>query len=401
MRPARNSVRQVSGWYGLAFILTLLVSSAGRAEMLEEITNPRQAWNAWVSDTAGVIDQETEARLNAVIDRLENETGAEIAVVTIHSTDSRTPKAFATELFNRWRIGKEGEDNGVLVLLVMEARRVEVETGYGVEGVLSDGKVGAILDRLVIPWFKKGDFGGGLVAGVTAMAEAIAEEASIGASEATGRVAPRLGGTVSSVPTEPFWRDSLLLWFLAFVLLAVSLAYWWRSSNRYCPRCRKRMRRLTEAQDDAYLSNSQQFEEQLGSVDYRVWRCDACQTLEFKRLVGSNAVTYDRCPECGHQTAHVQQATLLEPTYERDGVAEITRTCRFPKCGYRSTERSKILRKVPPYRADNGRWGSGGRFGTGGFGRGGFGRGGFGGGSFGGGSFGGGSSGGGGAGRGW
>lgn len=193
---------------------------------------------------------------------------------------------FATELFNRWRIGKEGADNGVLALLVMEARRVEVETGYGVEGVLSDGKVGAILDRHVIPLFKERDFGGGLLAGVTVMAEAIAGEASIGAPEPTSGIEPRLDYTGFSLPAQPLWRDPLLLWLLAFVLFAVSLAYrWQRISNCYCPDCRKRMRRLTEAQDDAYLSSAQQFEEQLGSVDYRVWRCGACQTLEVKRFL--------------------------------------------------------------------------------------------------------------------
>lgn len=93
----------------------MLLAGTGTSETLNAIINPKEARNAWVSDMAAVLDDDTERRLNAMLDHLEQQTIAEVAVVTIRRTDGRTPKAFATALFNRWGIGKQGKDNGILV----------------------------------------------------------------------------------------------------------------------------------------------------------------------------------------------------------------------------------------------------------------------------------------------
>ncbi|MEL6816031.1 MAG: TPM domain-containing protein, partial [Cyanobacteria bacterium J06598_3] len=86
-------------------------------------------------------------------------------------------KTFATELFNAWGIGKAGEDNGVLFLVSKGDRRTEVETGYGMEGILPDAKVGRILDTQVTPQFKAGNFDGGITSGTMAIVSAITGEA--------------------------------------------------------------------------------------------------------------------------------------------------------------------------------------------------------------------------------
>jgi uncharacterized membrane protein YgcG len=87
-------------WVSLVWLL--LLSGMVSGESLVEVVNPKETGNRWVSDMAAVVDDATEQRLNALINKLERETTAEIAVVTIRRTDGRTPKEFATDLFNRW-----------------------------------------------------------------------------------------------------------------------------------------------------------------------------------------------------------------------------------------------------------------------------------------------------------
>ncbi|GBF49904.1 hypothetical protein LPTSP4_14240 [Leptospira ryugenii] len=113
-----------------------------------------------------LIDSGAEARLNALIGNLEQETGAEIAVVTLSSIGEESPKDFAVRLFNYWQIGKKGKENGILVLHIADQRRVEIEIGYGNEGAIPDIIAKRILETHVIPNFKEGRFSLGLVLGV-------------------------------------------------------------------------------------------------------------------------------------------------------------------------------------------------------------------------------------------
>ncbi len=139
----------------------------------------------WVTDRANLLSAEQENRLNLLLSQLERETGVEMAVVTVRRVQGTTPKQFATELFNRWGIGKKGADNGVLLLISLGDRRIEVETGYSLEAILPDSVVGAILDEQVIPRFRNGDYAGGIIAGAEAIAERVRKAQSQGAYEPT------------------------------------------------------------------------------------------------------------------------------------------------------------------------------------------------------------------------
>ncbi|AFY81779.1 TPM domain-containing protein [Oscillatoria acuminata] len=157
---------------GFSLVLFPLLS---HALTVQEVPNPQQQYGGWVTDMANILSPETENQLNRMISELESTTGAELAVVTVPTTaPSPSPKEFTTELFNHWGIGKAGRDNGVLFLTAVEERRVEVETGYGVEGVLPDAKVGNILRNQVTPRFREGDFEGGILAGTEALIAVIA-----------------------------------------------------------------------------------------------------------------------------------------------------------------------------------------------------------------------------------
>lgn len=120
------------------------------------------AYTGFVNDLAKVIDAQNTEKLNILANKLKENTGAELAVVTIKSTYPLDPKSYATQLFEKWGIGKKEKDNGLLVLFVKKERRVEVEVGYGLEGIITDGFVGEVLDKYAVPQFKEQDYGRGL-----------------------------------------------------------------------------------------------------------------------------------------------------------------------------------------------------------------------------------------------
>jgi uncharacterized protein len=123
---------------------------------IEQIPNPRKIQGNWVSDVANILQPETEQKLNTLINQLQAYNGSEIAVVTLpDSTPLATPKELATKLFNTWHIGQKDKDNGLLFLISVGDRRVEIETGYGIEAILPDAKVGRIIEQQITPFQKR------------------------------------------------------------------------------------------------------------------------------------------------------------------------------------------------------------------------------------------------------
>jgi uncharacterized membrane protein YgcG len=155
-------------------VAVVLFPLVGLAVEVKDVPNPRQINGTWVTDMAEMLDEPTKAQLNAAISQLERKNGTEIALVTVPETaPAASPKEFTTKLFNYWGIGKKGKDNGVLLLISKSDRRVEIETGYGMEAILPDAKVGNIINTEITPRFKQGDFKGGTLAGTKALVVAI------------------------------------------------------------------------------------------------------------------------------------------------------------------------------------------------------------------------------------
>lgn len=154
---------------GLSVAMALGTAQPSAAIDIESVPNPRDN-DGWVTDMADMLSPSQEAELNEIISTLEAREGHEIAVVTVTETEpAATPKAFATELFNTWGIGKEEADNGILFLVSKGDRRTEIEVGYGLEATLPDAKVGEILRSRVTPEFKQGNFDVGILNGTEAL----------------------------------------------------------------------------------------------------------------------------------------------------------------------------------------------------------------------------------------
>lgn len=141
------------------------------SDRIAAVPNPRPQ-NSWVSDPSGLVTAR-KAEIDSVINTLERETTAEVAVVILPTIGSQVPKDFAVALFKHWGIGKKKKDNGILVLHILDQRRVEIETGYGMEGILPDVKCRWIIDDVMRPYFKRNQFADGHLEIVQAIARGV------------------------------------------------------------------------------------------------------------------------------------------------------------------------------------------------------------------------------------
>lgn len=132
-----------------------------------------------VNDFAGIIPQQYKNSIEMLANEVLQKTGTSIVVVTMKDIDGADPSDYANRLYEAWGIGKKGEDKGVLVLLALEERRIRIEVGYGVEGILPDGLTGEILDRYAVPYLKKGNYGAGLFNAAAAVSAVVAKDAGV------------------------------------------------------------------------------------------------------------------------------------------------------------------------------------------------------------------------------
>ncbi len=172
----------------------------------------------YVVDLADIVADSEENRLNGYLQELEQKTNAQMIVLTIDSLEGDAIEDFAlTVAHDKWRLGKAGEDNGVLLVVSVGDRKYRFEVGYGLEGVLPDSLVGEVGRNYLVPHFRKGDFSGGIFAGSVAVVNAIAADAGV---EITG--VPKVDRR-SGAGTKPGLKQKgmgfLFLLFLIFMFI--------------------------------------------------------------------------------------------------------------------------------------------------------------------------------------
>ncbi|MBE2246585.1 MAG: TPM domain-containing protein, partial [Candidatus Competibacteraceae bacterium] len=127
----------------------------------------------WLNDQAGVLSQQTVTLLNDLLRLHEENEGNQVVVLIINTLEGETIESFANQVFNAWRIGQNKTDNGVLLLVSMQDRAIRIEVGYGLEGELTDLEASEIIDYVIVPYFKNGDYDHGIIQGVNAILAAI------------------------------------------------------------------------------------------------------------------------------------------------------------------------------------------------------------------------------------
>ncbi len=137
----------------------LLILSLSVSAFAAKYPTPTQKF--FVNDFADCISDADEQKMQSMAEELYEKSGAQVVCVTVNNLDGKDVRDYALGLGREWGIGSKNND-GVLLLLSVEERQIDIEVGYGLEGALPDGKTGRILDNYAIPYLKSDDFSTGL-----------------------------------------------------------------------------------------------------------------------------------------------------------------------------------------------------------------------------------------------
>ena len=385
-----------------SFLLFISSTFAG-VYTLDNIPNPKQIDSrSYVSNPDGIISQTTVNELNKTLATLEKETRTEVAIVIVQSISGENIELFANDLFTQWGIGKSGDNNGLLILFVENNKEIRFEVGYGIEGVLPDAQISKIQREHILQYKKKGDYNQGFIKGIDAIAavlkgekfeekkEKIAWNVILPFALAFYLLLVILSFTIIHKSIKKIKKNDtlrtniskylainssrrntvsmmnifiiaggLLLFILIqkplylifligvplFILPASLYArvVMWRTRRQDipCTVCEGTMQLLSEKKEDEYLKLSQQFEEELGSIDYDVFVCKDCGNEAIFTL--EKPSPYTECPNCKTKAFGLhQKKVIVHPTYVNSGTERITYKCKF--CGYEENDNKKLPR---------------------------------------------------------
>lgn len=187
----------------------LFVSVAGA----EKVRDLKPA--GYVNDFAGVLSSETRSRLETLCTEVDRQAHAQIAVITIHTTGDDSIDDFAVRLEEKWKVGAKGSDRGLLLLVATDDHKYRFEVGYGLEGILPDGKVGTI-GREMVPYLRQGNYDAAITLGVQNVSQVIAQDAGV-------TLHTQVQNYVPERQPQPFHaiRDILFAIFAIFVFISL------------------------------------------------------------------------------------------------------------------------------------------------------------------------------------
>ncbi len=176
--------------------------------------NPPQMTN-FIMDTAGIIDGGTKKELHGLIKSVERQTGIQIAILTLPSLDGESIEEVSIKTTEAWNLGQKGADNGILITVAKNDRKIRIEVGYGLEEILTDTKCGLIIRNVIAPEFKNGDYSAGIEKGVKILASLAAgdEEVQKALDEAEKAESEEDSGLADLIP---------LIFFALFFIIVVS-----------------------------------------------------------------------------------------------------------------------------------------------------------------------------------
>lgn len=155
---------RVLPWIAAGLLWLLLAASA----LAQQVAVP--ALDSPVVDTAGALDAASRQRLVERAQDLQRRKGSQLQVLVVPTTGGEPIEAYARRVFDQWQIGRKGVDDGVLLLVAVNDRRVRIEPGYGLEGVIPDAVANRIIDEYLVPHFRAGDYAGGIDAATGVLA---------------------------------------------------------------------------------------------------------------------------------------------------------------------------------------------------------------------------------------
>ena len=286
-------------------------------------------FSGYVNDDANLLTESTQQELEGRLSDHEARTTNQVTVLTVESLEGESIEDFSLRVAEPLKIGQEGKDNGVLLLVARDDRKIRIEVGYGLEPYLSDAYASRIIREVIAPRFRDGNYNAGIAEGVNAILEKVE-----GIDELSEREV-----------VEQDQGFSIMTILLA-IIAAIAGFFIIKKRRRNAPRKSKKtglpMRKLSEKEEDVHLDQGQQIEEELGSVDYDVWvsdKPDDIMTLAYRSALSK----YSECPNCGYRTYyHANSKTLRSATYSHDGEGVRNYACRH--CDYTKTKHYRVPR---------------------------------------------------------
>src|SRR5271156_1013133 len=189
--------------------MQVLCAPASHAEDLTKI-----APTGYVIDLAGTLDPTAKSTLTALCAELQQKTGAQMAIVTVHSFDGRSVEDYAADLYKHLGVGPKKDDRGVLLLVSPDQRKYRIEVGYGLEPIINDARAGDT-GRAMVPYLRANDYNRAILTAAWQLAKYIADDKGV---------------TLSGQPPVPVARptnnagDSIFAWvfFIIFALAIIS-----------------------------------------------------------------------------------------------------------------------------------------------------------------------------------
>ena len=151
-------------------LLALLLSGVAQAEVAVPPLKQR------VTDLTATLDAQQTQALESRLAAFEAKKGAQLAILIVPTTQPETIEQFGIRVVDAWKLGRKGVDDGALLLVAKDDRELRIEVGYGLEGALNDATAHRIIDEIIVPRFKSGEFYPGIDAGTAAMMQVIEGE---------------------------------------------------------------------------------------------------------------------------------------------------------------------------------------------------------------------------------
>jgi len=193
--------------------LVILLLCAGR--VAASAAGPLPAPKGYVNDFAGMLSSSAEVTITEIAREVKAKTGAEIAVATVRTTGGQDIEQYAVDLFMTWGVGEKGKDNGVLVVVALDDRKLWIKTGYGLEGAIPDATAHAIYRDVLKPGFRSGQYDQAVVTAVGMLAERILADQGM----ALDHVVPERPAFKGHGSQLPSWLPGL-----AFAIIMIVIA---------------------------------------------------------------------------------------------------------------------------------------------------------------------------------
>lgn len=195
-----------------AVLSLLLVCGSLRAQQPKDL-KPQ----GYVNDFAGVLSADAKEKLTALCTEVDQKAGAQIAIVTVSSLEGEAIEDYSIDLATRWGVGPKQQARGILILLAPTEHKYRFEVGYGLEGILPDGKVGSF-GREGVPLLRQNDFSGAMLLWTNRVASVIAQDKGITLDAASQTPPP--ASDESQPASLPIFQIIFFLFFFGFPLLS-------------------------------------------------------------------------------------------------------------------------------------------------------------------------------------